>query len=113
MLCDETQGNPEQFLRMALDSMPYAVPPLEVFADLLLAQNRESEAAPILIELDRLGSVKGTALLAILYIRHGRYHEGLPKWESVLAREPDNEVARAEVEKLRAVLFHAAPAVEA
>jgi len=103
-ICDEREIPRESFLRESLSRMPYAVPVLECAVDFFLSQGREGDAFPYMVELDRLGVIGGTAALAILFVRHGRYVEALEKWESVLARDPEHEMAKDQVEKLRPVL---------
>jgi thioredoxin-like negative regulator of GroEL len=73
-------------------------------ARILLGQERVSEAAPLLRELERVGSAEAAYYLGVAEIREGRYRSALALMERALELNPGHEETRQQVHNLKRAL---------
>lgn len=108
-LASEMGQEPEGALRNALRSYPYSTGLLTALSRMLLGRGDETGAAPILEELDRLGSAEAAYFRGISAVRRLDLYAGLEHFLRSQELNPFYEQTLSQIAELRRVLIEELP----
>ena len=103
-LASENGQDPEGALRHAAVSYPYATGLLTVLSRLLLERGDENGAAPILAELDRLGSSEAAFFRGVSAVKRLELYTALEHFLRAQELNPFHDPTHEQIEKLRSIL---------
>ncbi len=105
----EAGQDPEAAIRGALQTFPYSVGLLSVLSRMFVGRGDERGAAPLLQELERLGSAEGAFFLGLIAIRRADFFAGLEHMLIAQSLNPDHEPTQQQVAELRRILVEQMP----